>query len=95
MSEGALEYTLINETKVNIDVSDIIDKLASIVDDKLEDYYLYTEEPYLSSDDDGDSHTVYLNSEGGESGSPCDWKRLFDKAIERLAKEIAEEGPGE
>ena len=95
MSEGALEYTLINETKVNIDVSDIIDKLAGIVDDKLDDYWLYGEEPYLTSDDDGDSHTVYLNCDGGNAGSPCDWKVLFDKAIERLAKEIAEEGPGE
>ena len=40
MSEGALEYILINETKVDIEVSDLIDKLARIVDDKLNDYYL-------------------------------------------------------
>jgi len=94
MSEGALEYRLINETKVSIDVSDIIDKLAEIVDQKLDDYWLYDEEPYLSSSDDGDSHTIYLNCDGN-AGSPCDWKRLFDGAIERLAKEIAEEGPQE
>ena len=91
MSEGALEYTLINETKVNIEVSDIINKLASIVDSRLEEYYLYNEEPYLSNSDDGDEVTIYLNCDGGESGSPCDWKILFEKAIELLAKEMVKE----
>jgi len=99
MSEGALEYKLITETKVNIEVSDIINKLATIVDNKLEDYLLYDDEPYLSSNDNGDSIEVYLNVEGGHQGSPCDWRILFEKAIKRLAKDkaddIAEAGPQE
>lgn len=98
MSEGALEYTLIKETKVNIETSTIIDKLARIVDDKLDDYYLYEEDPYLSNDDDGESMTIYLNKDG-EQGSPCDWNAIFTKAIKRLAQDIAdgieERGPEE
>ena len=94
MSEGALEYILINETKVDIEVSDLIDKLARIVDDKLDDYYLYEEEPYLSNDEDGESYTIYLNKDG-EQGSPCDWNAIFTKSIKRLAQDMAEEGPGE
>ena len=61
MSEGALEYTLIKETKVNVQVSDIINELAQIVDHKLEDYYLYDNQPHLENDDDGDSVTVYIS----------------------------------
>ena len=99
MSEGALEYTLIKETKVNVQVSDVINELAHIVDNKLDDYYLYEEDPYLSSDDDGDSIQVYLCKEGGDQGSPVDWIPLFTKAIKRLAQDIAdgieERGPGE
>jgi hypothetical protein len=90
MSEGALEYTLIKETKVNIDTSTIIDKLARIVDDKLDDYYLYEEEPYLSNDEGDESCTIYLNKDGHQ-GSPCDWSTIFTKAIKRLAQDIAEE----
>ena len=99
MSEGALEYTLIKETKVNVQVSDVINELAHIVDNKLDDYYLYEEDPYLSSDDVGDSIQVYLCKEGGDQGSPVDWIPLFTKAIKRLAQDIAdgieERGPGE
>tara|TARA_Y100001973_G_C5190988_1_gene330977 strand:+ start:1357 stop:1641 length:285 start_codon:yes stop_codon:yes gene_type:complete len=91
MSEGALEYKLIEETKVNIKVSDIIDRLASIVDNRLEEFWLYDEEPYLSNNDNGDSVEVYLVADSVQQGSPCDWKILFDKAIEKLAKEILEE----
>ena len=99
MSEGSLEYTLIKETKVNVEVSDIINELAQIVDEKLEDYYLYNEEPYLSNNDNGDSVEVYICSEGGDQGSPCDWQALFTKAIKRLAQDVAdgieEAGPRE
>ena len=99
MSEGALEYTLIKETKVNIEISDIINELALIVDDKLDGYYLYHSQPHLSSDEDGDSVTVYMNDEEYEEGSPVEWKPLFTKAIKRLAQDIAdgitERGPGE
>ena len=99
MSEGALEYTLIKETKVNVEISDIINELAQIVDDKLDGYYLYESQPHMSSDDDGDSITVYMSSEEYEEGSPVEWKPLFTKAIKRLAQDIAdgitERGPGE
>ena len=100
MGEGALEYTLIKETKVNVQVSDVINELAQIVDSTLEDYYLYQSQPHLSNDDDGDSVTVYLSgSDEYEEGSPVDWRPLFTKAIKRLAQDIAdgieERGPGE
>tara|TARA_Y100001963_G_C6754346_1_gene435945 strand:+ start:722 stop:1021 length:300 start_codon:yes stop_codon:yes gene_type:complete len=99
MSEGALEYTLIKETKVNVEVSDIINELASIVDDKLDGYYLYDSQPHLSNDDDGDSITVYLSDDDYVEGSPVEWKPLFTKAIKRLAQDIAdgieERGPVE
>jgi len=91
MSEGALEYTLIKETKVNVQVSDVINELAQIVDSTLEDYYLYQSQPSLSNDDDGDSVTVYLSgSDEYEEGSPVDWRPLFTKAIKRLAQDIAD-----
>ena len=99
MTEGALEYMLIKETKVNIEVSDIINELASIVDEKLDDYYLYDNQPHLSSDDDGDSVTVSISDDDYEQGSPVNWKPLFIKAIKRLAQDIAdgieERGPEE
>ena len=91
MSEGALEYKLVEETKVNIGVSDVINKLATIVDNRLEEFWLYDEEPYLSNNDNGDSVEVYLVADSGQQGSPCDWKVLFDKAIETLAKDILAE----
>jgi len=100
MSEGALEYTLIKETKVNVEVSDIINELASIVDDKLDEYYLYDSQPHLENDDNGDNVTVYLSgSDDCEQGSPVEWRPLFTKAIKRLAQDIAdgieEAGPRE
>jgi hypothetical protein len=91
MSEGALEYKLVEETKVNIEVSDIIEKLATIVDSRLEDYYLYDEEPSLDYNESSDEVSVYLRCDEPQQGSPCDWRILFDKAIERLAKDILEE----
>ena len=100
MSESKLEYTLVNETKVNIMVSDIIERLAKIVDEKLEDYYLYQDKPYLSTDD-GDEHvevTLY-GSEEYVQGSPMEWEPIFVRAIKRLAQDIAdgliEKGPEE
>jgi len=90
MSEGALEYKLVEETRVNIQVSDIIEKLATIVDSRLEDYYLYDEEPALDYNDNSDSVEVYLRCDEGRQGSPCDWRILFERAIERLAKDILE-----
>ena len=90
MSEGALEYKLVEETRVNIQVSDIIEKLATIVDSRLEDYYLYDEEPSLDYNDNSDSVEVYLRSDEPQQGSPCDWRILFERAIERLAKDILE-----
>ncbi len=90
MSEGALEYKLVEETKVNIEVSDINEKLATIVDGRLEDYYLYDEEPSLDYNESSDEVSVYLRCDEGQQGSPCDWMILFDKAIERLAKDILE-----
>jgi hypothetical protein len=99
MSEGALEYKLITETKVNIEVSDIIEKLATIVDNRLEDYYYYDEEPSIDYNDNSDSVEVYLRCDEGQQGSPCDWRILFEKAIKRLAQDmaddIAEAGPQE
>ena len=99
MSEGALEYTLIKETKVNVEISDVINELAEIVDTELENYYLYEVDPCLSYDDNGDSVEVYLRKEGGDQGSPVNWRPLFTKAIKRLAQDIAdgieERGPGE
>tara|TARA_B100000212_G_scaffold342592_1_gene331015 strand:- start:10939 stop:11232 length:294 start_codon:yes stop_codon:yes gene_type:complete len=90
MSEGALEYKLVEETRVNIQVSDIIEKLATIVDSRLENFYLYDEEPSLDYNDNSDSVEVYLRCDEGRQGSPCDWRILFEKAIERLAKDILE-----
>ena len=90
MSEGALEYKLVEETRVNIQVSDIIEKLATIVDSRLEDYYLYDEEPSLDYNDNSDSVEVYLRCDEPQQGSPCDWRILFERAIERLAKDILE-----
>ena len=76
-----------------------INELAEIVDTELENYYLYEQDPYLSNDDNGDEITVYLNKEGGDQGSPVNWRPLFTKAIKRLAQDIAdgieERGPGE
>ena len=100
MSEGSLEYTLIKETKVNVQVSDVINELAQIVDHKLEDYYLYDNQPHLENDEDGGSVTVYISgADDYEEGSPVDWKPLFTKAIKRLAQDIAdgieERGPEE
>jgi len=100
MGEGALEYTLIKETKVNVQVSDIINELAQIVDDTLEGYYLYDNQPHLLNDDDGDRVTVYMSGDDEyEEGSPVDWQPLFTKAIKKLAQDIAdgieERGPGE
>jgi len=90
MSKGALEYKLVEETMVNIKVSDIIEKLATIVDSRLEDYYLYDEEPVLDYNDSSDSVEVYLRCDEPLQGSPCDWRILFETAIERLAKDILE-----
>mgnify|MGYP003152197676 FL=1 len=73
MSEGALEYKLVEETRVNIQVSDIIEKLATIVDSRLENFYLYDEEPSLDYNDNSDSVEVYLRCDEGRQGSPCDW----------------------
>ena len=100
MSEGALEYKLIKETKVNITTSEIIDKLAEIVDEKLDNYFLYHEDPYLTSDEGSEEVNVYINKDGGgDQGSPCDWRPIFSKAIKRLAEskadDIEERGPEE
>ena len=91
MSEGALEYKLVEETRVNIEVSDIIEKLATIVDNRLEDFYLYDEEPSLDYNESSDEISVYLRCDESQQGSPCDWRILFEKAIEKLAKDILEE----
>ena len=99
MSEGALEYTLIKETKVNVEISDVINELAQLVDEELDNYYLYQEDPYLTQDDSDEEVTVYLNKEGGDQGSPRDWRPLFTRAVKRLAQDIAdgieERGPVE
>ena len=87
--KGSLEYSIIKETKVNVEVDEIVDELARIVDEKLEGYYLYDEEPYLENNDNGDSVEVYICTEGGEKGSPCDWQAIFAKSIKRLAQDIA------
>ena len=99
MSEGNLEYTLIKETKVNVEVSDIINELAHIVDNELENYYIYSEQPYMESSDCSDQVEVTLYNTECDQGSPVEWKPLFAKAIKRLAQDIAdgieERGPGE
>ena len=91
MSEGALEYKLIKETIINVPVSDIIDRLAYIVNEKLENYHIYEEKPYIDTDG-SDSHvecTLY-NDETMDHDF-CDWTRTFERAIETLAKELRDE----
>ena len=99
MSEGKLEYTLVKETKVNIEVSDIINELAWIVDHELENYYIYNEQPYMESSDGSDYVEVTLYNTECDQGSPVDWRPLFTKAIKRLAEKkadgIEEAGPEE
>jgi len=99
MGEGALEYTLIKETKVNVQVSDIINELAQIVDDKLGDYYIYSDQPYLETSEGSEQVEVTLYNSECDSGSPIEWQPLFTKAIKKLAQDIAdgieERGPGE
>tara|TARA_R100000781_G_C4035902_1_gene112237 strand:- start:64 stop:363 length:300 start_codon:yes stop_codon:yes gene_type:complete len=99
MSIGNLEYALIEETKVNIKIDTIIDQLAQIVDDKLENYYIYNEQPYMESSDGSDYIEVTLYNSECDQGSPVDWRPLFNKAIKRLAKDISdgliEAGPEE
>tara|TARA_R110002110_G_scaffold324813_1_gene536847 strand:+ start:426 stop:734 length:309 start_codon:yes stop_codon:yes gene_type:complete len=100
MSEGKLEYILTKETKVNIQVSDIINELAHIVDNKLADYYLYQEKPYIDTSSGEEYVEITLNgNDECESGSPVEWRPLFTKAIKRYAQDIAdgieERGPEE
>jgi len=99
MSEGKLEYTLVKETKVNVEVSDIINELAWIVDHELENYYIYNEQPYMESSDGSEYVEITLYNTECDQGSPVDWRPLFNKAIKRLAEkkadDIEEAGPEE
>ena len=92
MSEGALEYKLIKETIINVPVSSIIDRLAEIVNDRLNNYHIYEEKPYIETDST-DGHvecTLYNDEPMGEDFH--NWERTFERAIETLAKELRDEG---
>ena len=58
---------------------------------------MYDEEPTLDYNDNSDEISVYLRCDEGQQGSPCDWRILFEKAIKKLAQDmaddIAEAGP--
>ena len=92
MSEGALEYKLIKETIINVPVSDIIDRLAEIVNDELNGYYIYEEKPFIQVDNSDNHIEASLCNDEPISEEFQDWGRIFERAIETLAKELRDEG---
>ena len=86
--KGKVSVDLIDVQTVNIDVDTIVNRLSSVVETRLGDYYIYGEKPYLDTDSSKASvETTLYNVDDHESEGFIDWDHIFHDTIKELAKE--------
>ena len=86
--KGKVAVDIVNTETANLDIDELITKISYAVESRLEDYYIYSEKPYLDTDT-GNEHvetTLYNIDDNLETGS-INWERQIRETIHDLARE--------
>ena len=86
--KGTISVDVIDKQTASISIETLSARIVSAVINRLENYYIYSERPYLDTSDDGSYVEVTLHGlDDSTDISDINWDREIDETIHDLARE--------
>ena len=85
--KGNVSVDVIDKQTVDLEIEILRSRLAYAINERLDGYYIYDEQPYLETDDNSASVEVTLYGiDDYIDKNDIDWLELIDDTIQILAK---------
>ena len=86
--KGTISVDVIDKQTANISIETLSARIVTAIINRLENYYIYKEQPYLDTSDDGSYVEITLHGvDENYDISDINWDREIDETIHDLARE--------
>lgn len=86
--KGSISVDVIDTQTVSIDIETLTGRIVNAVQNRLEDFYIYEDKPYLETSDSNDHvETTLYNIDDNLETDHINWERAINETIHDLARE--------